>query len=95
MVFWEVVGGKVDSQKKLETPHCFLGRFLVGRSTHKKNWKRHMVFWEGSGCGDESEKKLKCFMVFSLFWPRIFLPFMYRCGLLGGASHEEQPTEKN
>ena len=26
---------KVDLQKKLETPHGFLGRFLVRRSTHK------------------------------------------------------------
>ena len=46
-------GAKVDSQKRLETPHGFLGRCscffwegsLVRKSTHKKNLKRHMVFW--------------------------------------------------
>ena len=36
MVFWEGSGAKVDSQKKFETPHGFLGRFWVQRSAHKK-----------------------------------------------------------
>ena len=64
-------GAKVDSQKKLETPHMvfwFSGKVLwctwvsgegslVLRSTHKKNLKRHMVFWEGSLVRRSTHKK--------------------------------------
>ena len=46
-------------------PHGFLGRFLVRRSTRKKNLERHMVFWEGSWCkGRLTKKRLKRHMVF-------------------------------
>ena len=41
----KVLGAKVDSQKRSN-----LGRFLVQRSTRKKNLKRHMAFLEGSAC---------------------------------------------
>ena len=50
MVFWEGSGRKGRLTKKLETPHGFLGWFLLRRLTHKKKLKRHMVFWEGSCC---------------------------------------------
>ena len=55
MVFWErswceVRRTKTEMRvegwrtKKLETSHGCLERFLLGRSTYKKNLKRHMVF---------------------------------------------------
>ena len=82
MVFWEGSGRAGWHREKLETPHGFLGKFLLRRWTHqkkmkcqygcwegsryqgqrtKKNLKRHMVFWQGSGCRNATWSSGKVF----------------------------------
>ena len=62
-------GAKVDSQKKLETPHGFRGRFVVRRSTFKKSW--NATWFCGKFRRSTHEKKLEipdCFVGRFLVW---------------------------
>ena len=56
-------GAKVDSQKKLETPHGLWEGSLVRRSTHKKTWNATWFVGRFFGAKVDSQKKLKRRMV--------------------------------